>query len=111
MTFKDTINGPTWVVWIVFAFFLASTIILLSGHGANLISGYKRMSPEKKARYDERKLVKVVGFGNLLITIMLFISGAFMDFLPYYFAYILGGVIVWEAIVTLVLMNTVCRVK
>lgn len=41
MTLKDSMNGPDWVIWIVFAIFLILTFVLLTGKGADLVAGYK----------------------------------------------------------------------
>lgn len=48
MTLKDVSNGPGWIIWIVFAAFAVISIILLSGHGANMIAGYNSASKEEK---------------------------------------------------------------
>ena len=51
MTMMDTAHGPMWILWIVFAVFAVLSIVLLSGHGANLIAGYRpalyKTRPEK----------------------------------------------------------------
>ena len=38
MTLKDISSGPDWVLWVVFVIFAVLSMILLSGHGANLIA-------------------------------------------------------------------------
>lgn len=58
MTLKDISNGPDWIMWIVFAIFVVLTIILLTGHGANLIAGYNTSSKEEKSKYDEKNYVE-----------------------------------------------------
>ena len=43
------------------ALFLILSLVLLSGRGAWLIAGYNTMSPEEKARYDEKALCRSTG--------------------------------------------------
>lgn len=40
MTLEDISNGPDWVLWVAFGFLLIISIVLISGHGENLIAGY-----------------------------------------------------------------------
>ena len=42
MKLKDITNGPDWMIWVVFAVFVLITILLLTGHGANLIRSEER---------------------------------------------------------------------
>lgn len=42
--------------------FLIMGLVLLSGRGAWLIAGYNTMSPEEKARYDEKALCRSMGW-------------------------------------------------
>ncbi|MDF2485769.1 MAG: hypothetical protein K0R46_1937 [Herbinix sp.] len=53
---------------------LALAVVLRSGRGAFLISGYNMLSKEQKAKYDEKALCRFVG--NLLFVIMLFLGFA-----------------------------------
>ena len=48
MTMMDTAHGPMWILWIVFAVFAVLSIVMLSGHGANLIAGYNTAGKEEK---------------------------------------------------------------
>lgn len=45
---KDISHGPDWIVWLTFAVLLVLCIVLLSGHGANLVAGYNTASKEEK---------------------------------------------------------------
>lgn len=109
MTLRDTLNGPVWVIWIVFAVFAVTTAVLLTGHGAGLISGYNTASAEKKARYDLEKLCRVNGIGTLIITILVLISAIGLDFLPAWFAYVCLGISFADGIAVTVLSKTFCR--
>ena len=64
MTVKDISHGPAWIIWIVFAFFAVISMVLLSGHGANMIAGYNTSTKEEKSRIDEKKLCRVIGSGK-----------------------------------------------
>ena len=85
MTLKDISTGPDWIIWIVGILFAIISIILISGHGANLIAGYNTASREEKNRYDTKKLCRVVGFGMAIITLMLFILAIWETVLPGFF--------------------------
>ena len=61
MKLKDITNGPDWMIWVVFAVFVLITILLLTGHGSNLIAGYNTASQQKREKYNEKKLCRVVG--------------------------------------------------
>ena len=58
MKLADLATGSDWIVWIVFVIFAVFSIILLSGHGSWLISGYNTASKEEKAKYNEKKLCR-----------------------------------------------------
>ena len=49
MTLKDISSGPDWVIWVVGIILAIFSIILLTGHGANLIAGYNTAGKEEIA--------------------------------------------------------------
>ena len=63
MKLADLASGPDWGVWIVFVIFAVLSIVLLSGHGSWVISGYNTASKEEKEKYDEKKLCRTMGIG------------------------------------------------
>ncbi len=81
MSLADVSHGPDWVIWIVFAIFVALAVTFFTGHGSSLIAGYNTASKEEKAKYDEKKLCRTFG----------------------------AGIIFVDAIVMIILGNTVCR--
>ena len=109
MTVKDISNGPAWIMWGVLIIFAIISVVLLMGHGANLIAGYNTASEEEKSRYDEKKLCRVTGIGMLVITVMIFIMAVWEAVLPAVFVYIFLGVVVGDCIVIIILMNTICK--
>ncbi|MCF0145185.1 MAG: DUF3784 domain-containing protein [Eubacterium sp.] len=111
MTMQDVSTGPGWVLWAAFLVITVLSIVLLSGHGANLIAGYNTEGKEKKAQYNEKKLCRVTGVGMAVIAALFLIAGLFEHILPAYFAYILLGLIFTDIVVMIVLGSTVCRNK
>ena len=109
MKLADLASGPDWVVWIVFVIFAVLSIVLLSGHGSWVISGYNTASKEEKEKYDEKKLCRTTGIGMSVIAILTLIMGLFENFLPAFFVYIAVGIIVVDVVVIIILGNTLCR--
>ena len=52
--------------------FLMISIFLLVGKGSFLIAGYNTASADEKAKYNEKKLCRIVGLGFFIITCGLF---------------------------------------
>lgn len=95
----------------VMLLFLITSIFLLQGKGAMLISGYNTMSAEGKAKYDEMALCKATG--KLLLWITLSIAIIFTgDFLQLdWFLNIGISFMIAVIIIGLVYMNTGNRYK
>lgn len=49
-----------WVMWGIAAIAVIATIILLTGKGSMLVSGFNTKSPEERAQYDKKKVSKPV---------------------------------------------------
>lgn len=109
MTLKDISTGPEWIIWVEFGIFLIIGIVLLSGHGANLIAGYNTATDEEKSRYNTKKLCRVVGAGIMLITVMILIMAIGEAVLPAAFATVFLVVTVIDCITIIVLANTICK--
>lgn len=109
MTLRENINGPEWIIWVVFATFLILSVALLSGHGANLVAGYNTSSKEEKARYDSKKVSRVVGVGMSIITVLILVMGLFLDYLDVSFGYVFAGIVFADCITMSVLVNTICK--
>lgn len=71
--------GPVIFVIAMASVFLAISIFLFLGKGSWLIAGYNTAFSEEKAKYDEKKLCKVVGEITLIIALLLYI----MSYLGY----------------------------
>ena len=109
MKLADLSSGPDWVVWIVFVIFVVLSIVLLSGHGSWVISGYNTASKEEKEKYDEKKLCRTMGVGMSVIAVLILIMGLFENVLPAFFVYIALGIILVNVVVIIILGNTLCR--
>lgn len=65
-----------------FFLFLIISVILISGHGENLIAGYNTSSKEEKEKYNAKKLCRVVGIGMAVITVMILIMAIGQEVFP-----------------------------
>ena len=106
---SDLSTGPDGVIWIVFILLTILSIILLSGHGSWLISGYNTASKEEKAKYNEKKLCRTMGIGMAVIAVLILVMGMFEDVLPAFFVYIAVGIILADVAVIIIVGNTICR--
>jgi hypothetical protein len=52
--------GTTLITWLLTA---AMAVLLLTGKGSFLIAGYNTANKEKKKRYNEKRLCRVMGSG------------------------------------------------
>ena len=109
MTLKDISSGPDWIVWIIGFLFFTMSLILISGHGANLIAGYNTAGREEKNRYETKKLCRVVGIGMALITLMIFIMAIWETVLPAFFSAVFFVITVIDCIAIIILSNTICK--
>ena len=50
-----------WIMWVIVALAIIATIILLTGKGSMLVSGFNTKSPEERAKYDKKKVSKQAG--------------------------------------------------
>lgn len=98
-------------MWIIVALFLVLTIILLSGKGGFLIAGYNTASKEEKAKYNEKKLCRVMGAGMGIITMVLAILAFYKENTPGFFNWLMPVVILGTAILMIILSNTICKEK
>ena len=111
MTVKDIINGPDWVLWVVFVVLGLLSLVMLSGRGAFLIAGYNTASEEEKAKYDEKKLCRVTGAGLSVIAVLVFVMAKWCNLLPLWYVYLFGGVTLAACVIMIILLNTVCKNK
>lgn len=96
------------IIWIVAVIFAIISIVLLSGRGGFFIAGYNTSSAEQKAKYDEKKLCRVMGGGMLFITIMIVIMAILGDEMPEVFPTFFTFAIFADVGVMMYLTNTKC---
>ena len=101
-------NG-IWIIWIMFFVFAAISIILLSGHGANLIAGYNTASDEEKEKYNTKKMCRTVGSGIAVIALIILVIAVGHEKLPDYLKVILFALIVTDIIAITLLVNKTCK--
>jgi len=108
---SDEMGADQIITWGVAALLLALAAVLLSGKGGFLIAGYNTMSQEKKARYDERKLCRVLGAALLVIAFILMVDGYFGFEPPEHLTWLVPWGVFAPILISLILANTVCRKK
>ena len=111
MTLKDISNGPEWSVWVSLAILVLMTIAFLTGHGGNLIAGYNTMPDEDKEKYDIKKMCKIVGYGFVIIDIVVLAMILGEAILPAWTAYVVLAIILLDCLAIIILANTICKKK
>lgn len=102
-------NGPDWLLWVGFIFLAIISLILLSGHGANLIAGYNTASEEEKSKYNTKKLCRIVGAGMGVIAAIILVMAIGEAVLPATLVYVFLFIIVADCILVIILANTICK--
>ena len=69
-----------WVMWGIVIIALVTTIILLTGKGSMLVTGFNTKSPEERAKYDKKKVSRQAGVFMVLIDIGLFALISYVQF-------------------------------
>lgn len=109
MKLADISSGPDWIVWIAFAVLVIISIVLISGKGSGLISGYNTASKEEKEKYDEKKLCRTVGIGMAVIAVLVLVMELLENILPAAFAQVALGIIVIDCAGIYIVGNTYCK--
>lgn len=97
------------VLWLCFLLFLVLTISFFRGKGSFLVAGYNTLSPEEKDRYDEKKLMRVMGccMGVCCLGILFMIL--FLEKYTRVVSFIFIALVLSDVVVTMILTNTICR--
>lgn len=72
-------------------------------------SGYNTASPQKREKYNEKKLCRVVGMGMLVITLLILIMAIGQNTLPAAMAYVFGAITLLNCAVMMILANSICK--
>lgn len=67
-------------MWGILAIFIIITIILLTGKGSQLVSGFNMKKPEEKDKYDKEKVSKQTGYYMICIDIGLVALVSYIQF-------------------------------
>lgn len=95
--------------YILYVVFAIMAIAFWNGKGSWLFAGYNTMSDEEKQKYDYKKLCRVMSCCVGIVDILLIMSHIMCDNEKLENIFALLGIIV--GIVTVILVNTVCRKK
>ena len=109
MTLKDISNAPDWIMWVAFVILALMSIVLLTGRGAGLIAGYNTASKEEKAKYNEKKLCRVMGIGMTIITLLILIAELFEKVLSSNFTVVMIIIIIIDVTAIEIASNTICK--
>ena len=69
-----------WIMWGIAAITVFATIILLTGKGSMLVSGFNTKNPEERAKYDKKKVSKQAGFLMIFVDIGLLALTLYIHF-------------------------------
>jgi uncharacterized membrane protein len=97
------------VLWVIFAAFAAMTIAFLSGHGASLVAGYNTATDAEKEAVDEKKLLRVVGVGMLVATVVLLVLALLGEATPMAFVCVAIAIVGVDCAAMVYLANTKCK--
>lgn len=109
MKLADVSYGSDWIVWVVFFILTIMSITLLLGHGSWLIAGYNTASKEEKAKYNEKKMCRVMGIGMTIITLLILIAKLFEEVLPSNFTVVMIIIIGADVVAMIIASNTICK--
>ena len=69
-----------WMMWAIAALAVTATVILLTGKGSMLVSGFNRKSSEERAKYDKKKVSRQAGLFMVLADIGLLALTSYIHF-------------------------------
>ena len=56
-----------WIMWAIVTLAIIATVILLTGKGSMLVSGFNTKSSEERAKYDKKKVSRRAGLFMVLL--------------------------------------------
>ena len=99
------------VFWGATVLFAAISIVLLFGKGSFLIAGYNTASAEKKAKFNAKRLCRVVGGGLSVLTVFMALNAIYEAELPYALSWIFPYGYLGTIAAIAILANTICHAK
>jgi len=91
--------------------FAVLAAVFFAGRGSFLIAGYNTADKAEKAKYDEKKLNRVMGAGMSIIALLLIPGAVYDDALPEIWGWVMGIGIFLVTSGILILSNTICKTK
>ena len=79
LSFSVCHDSPSFM-WVIVALAIIATIILLTGKGSMLVSGFNTKSPEERAKYDKKKVSKQAGSIMVFVDIGLLALTSYIHF-------------------------------
>lgn len=67
-------------MWAIVALVIITTVILLTGKGSMLVSGFNTKSPEERAKYDKKKVSRRAGLFMVFVDIGLLALTSYIHF-------------------------------
>ena len=104
-------NIPMWLCWTVVGLLVVFSLILLAGKGSCLIAGYNTSNREKKQKYNEKRLCRVVGAGMGILATIIGIATFYRFELPPFLSWIIPWGILGTIVIVEVLASTICKRK
>lgn len=69
-----------WLMWAIVAIAVIATVILLTGKGSMLVSGFNTKSPEEREKYDKKRVSRQAGLFMVLVDIGLLSLLSYIQF-------------------------------
>ena len=104
-------NIPMRLCWTVVGLLVVFSLILLAGKGSCLIAGYNTSNREKKQKYNEKRLCRVVGAGMGILATIIGIATFYRFELPSSISWIIPWGILGTIVIVEVLASTICKRK
>ena len=104
-------NTSKWVPWSTVFILCIISIVLLLGKGSFLIAGYNLLPKERKQKYNEKRLCRVVGGGTSVIAVILGIAAFYRFEMPAVISWIIPWGLFGTIAVVAILADTIFRRK
>ena len=69
-----------WIMWVIVTLAIIATVILLTGKGSMLVSGFNTKSSEERAKYDKKKVSRRAGLFLVFVDIGLLALTSYIHF-------------------------------
>lgn len=104
-------NTSIWVPWSIVCMLGVISIVLLLGKGGFLIAGYNLLPKERKQKYNEKRICRVVGCGTSVISVILGIAAGYQFEMPAVISWIIPWGLFGTIAAVAILAETIFRRK